>query len=275
MKRYGTWLILIAFVVQSTLESAAIGLKPAGGRSAAMAQASVALFDPWAIINNQAGTVSCTTLVFGIYAENRFLLNELSYQAGFILIPAKPGVAGLSFTRFGHNAYNENRAGLSFARSFGQHFHAGLQLDYSYVFFKEKSYRRSQLSFEAGIITRITRDLFLAVHVVDPVTWMAGENGGFVTENALIQMGLGYHLSDKIILAVQAEKDPVADIQFMAGFEYELSPSITFRSGVMAHPVQVTFGTGIHWNRVYMDLSAAMHQQLGWYPQVSIHYVSR
>ncbi len=268
-------MILAGLALQAFHGSGEAGLQPAGGRSAAMAHASVSLFDPWAITNNQAGMARCTTLMCGMYAENRFLLKELGYQAGFVLLPARPGVAGFSFVRFGFGAYNENRAGLSYARSFGQHFHAGVQLAYSYLFCNEKSYRYSQVSFEAGVITQITGDLFLGVHVVDPVTWMAGKHGGIHTEYALLQMGLSYLLSDKIILSVQAEKDPVADIQFMAGFEYQISPALSFRSGIRTHPVQVAFGTGTRWHKLFIDLSATMHQQLGWFPQVSLHFVTR
>lgn len=53
----------------------------------------------------------------------------------------------------------------------------------------------------------------------------------------------------------------------MAGFEYELSPLVCFRSGVMSHPVQLTFGSGIQWHRLHFDVSATMHQHLGWFPR--------
>lgn len=275
MTRLGTWMFLMVSALMALRGFAGTGSIPAGGRSAALAQASIALFDPWGILNNQAGMVSCSTLVCGIYAENRFMMKELGYQAGFLLIPARPGVAGLSFTRYGHAAYNENELGITYARSFGLHFHAGLQLTYSFIFAMEKEYRYSQAGFAAGIITQLTPDLFLALHIVDPVNWQTGKNGGIRTGNSLLQMGMAYHLSEKIVLTAQAEKEPAGSIQVMAGFEYQLSPALTFRSGIMAHPVQVSFGTGTHWKRLFIDLSATMHQQLGWFPQVSLRFVAR
>jgi hypothetical protein len=275
MTARGIWAILLGIVLQNFSGSAAAGFQPSGGRSAAMANASVTLFDPWGIINNQAGIVNCSTLVFGIYGENRFLMKELGYQAGFILIPLKPGVAGLSFARYGYTVYNENRVGLTFARSFGDHFHSGIQLVYNYCYFNEKRYRLNQVTFEAGFITQINRDLCLALHVTDPLTLTAGKQPAFTSRYALIQLGASLQLSDRIILLFQAEKDLASDLQFMAGFEYRLSPLVSFRSGFTAHPVQLTFGTGTQWNKLIIDVAATMHQQLGWFPQVSLHFIAR
>ena len=252
------------------------GFQPAGGRSAAMAHASATLFDPWGIINNQAGIAKCTSLTIGIHGENRFLMKELGYQAGYVLVPAKHlGVAGLSFTRFGYSAFTTNRAGLTVARSFGENVHCGLQLVCEFNQLREKAYRQKQVTFEAGIIASISRNLCLALHIIDPLTLVGGEQNGFTARHGLLQMGTSLNLSDRIILVLQAEKAIVGEPRFMAGFEYRLSHLACFRTGVMSHPVQLTFGSGIQWHQLFIDIAASMHQHLGWFPQVSLHYVPK
>jgi hypothetical protein len=268
--------MLMGSVLLAVQGSAGSGFQPAGGRSAAMAHASAALFDPWGIINNQAGIVSCTSLTIGIHGENRFLMKELGYQAGFVLVPLKHmGVGGLSFTRFGYSAFSSNRAGLTLARSFGENFHCGLQLVCEFSQFRGKGYRQKRVSFEAGMIARISRDLCLALHITDPLTFVAGEEKRFTYREGLLQMATSLEISDRIILVLQAEKEIISEPRFMAGFEYKLSHLVCFRSGVMSYPVQLTFGSGIQWHRLFIDVAASMHQQLGWFPQVSLHYISK
>lgn len=276
MSVWGRWAVLLGIGLLTVQGSAGIGFQPAGGRSAAMAHASAALFDPWGIINNQAGIVRCTSLTIGIHGENRFLMKELGYQAGFVLVPSKHlGVAGLSFTRFGYSVFSTNRAGLTLARSFGENFHCGLQLVCEFSQFREKGYRQKRVSFEAGMIARINRDLCLALHIIDPLTFVAGEKNGFTSRDGLLQIGSSLEISERISLVIQAEKELISEPRFMAGFEYRLSHLVCFRSGVMSRPVQLTFGSGIQWHRLFIDVAASMHQQLGWFPQVSLHYISR
>ncbi len=276
MRSWGQWAVLTGIVLLAVQMVSGTGFQPAGGRSAAMAHASAALFDPWGIINNQAGIVQCTSLTIGIHAENRFLMKELGCQAGFVLVPAKHlGVAGLSFIRFGYSAFSTNRAGLTLARSFGENVHCGLQLVGEFTQLREKAYRQKRVSFEAGIIATISRNLFLALHIIDPLTFVAGEKNGFTSRDGLLQLGTSMNLSDRVILVLQAEKALIGEPRFMAGFEYRLSHLACVRSGIMSHPVQLTFGSGIQWHRLVIDIAASMHQHLGWFPQVSLHYVAK
>lgn len=273
MKGKEGWVIVAVIMLLAVQRSAATGFQPAGGRPAALAHASAALFDPWGIINNQAGIAKCTNLAIGFYGENRFLMKELGCQAGFVIVPLNHrGVTGISFTRFGYSACSLNRTGLTFARSFGEHVHSGIQLVYEFSHFREKGYGQQRVSFEAGVIASVGHDLLLALHIIDPLTFVTGEGNGFTSRDGLLQMGVSLEISDRILLVFQAEKNLISDPRFMAGFEYELSPLVCFRSGVMSHPVQLTFGSGIQWHRLHLDVSATMHQHLGWFPQVSILY---
>lgn len=246
---------------------------PAGSRSAAVAHASVALSDPWSILNNQAGMASMRFLACGVYAENRYLLKELGYQAGFILLPARPGILGLSFSRFGFQAFNENRMGLAFARSFGHRFSIGIQMKYAIILPAELVGRNNYVSFEAGMNYHITPDLVLGMHLSDPLVLFVKDKTGVDFQMTRIRMGLSYFISGRVTLVVEGNKNLDDPMSIRAGMEYSLSRSVCFRSGLMTNPVQVTFGTGYVLGRIVIDFSAAIHQQLGWYPQLSVHFV--
>ena len=104
---------------------------PAGARSSAMGNASATQQDVWASFHNQAGLAFLKETVIGVSHEQRFMLNELSLNgAAFALPTKKNGTFALSVSYFGYKLYNEQKAGLAYAKSFGDKFSAGVQIDY-------------------------------------------------------------------------------------------------------------------------------------------------
>ena len=62
---------------------------PLGARSAALGGASVTLTDLWSTQNNQAGLAKLDTIEVGVYAQRKFLLPQLGYNAFAGAIPIK------------------------------------------------------------------------------------------------------------------------------------------------------------------------------------------
>jgi len=185
------WIIIIASI-SLNYSFAANDNTPAGARSAGIGNASVALYDFWAIQNNQAGLSQINNISAGFYFENRFLIKDLGLCFGAFVLPTKSGVFGLSLKYFGNKLYNETKAGLAYSKSFGEHFSAGIQLDYFSTSIGENYGSKNLISFEAGIITKINDDLNVAVHVFNPIRIKFND---YNNERIPTILKFGYHIN--------------------------------------------------------------------------------
>lgn len=255
---------------------------PIGGRSAAMANSSVTLSDFWSVQNNQAGLADFSHMAVGLYYENRFMVKELSLRSGAFVLPTKSGVFGLSYNYFGYSMYNEQKIGLAYARAFGQHFSMGLQLDYLSTRIAEDYGSNNTFTFELGIRTKISEGFVLAAHVFNPIG-VKIENEYNEKVPTIFKLGLSYTLSDKLLFALETEKDLVYKPLIRGGIEYEIVEQAIVRIGYSTLPATTgsenfsisslyTFGFGLNLNKLQIDFSSSIHQTLGWSPQISIQY---
>ncbi len=244
---------------------------PIGGAPAGMSNATVTLNDFWSINNNQAGLTGVKNLSAGIYYENHFGLKDLGLKAGAIVLPTKSGVFGLSTTYFGYTQYNENKIGLAYAKSFGTKFSVGVQLDYLSTHIAENYGNSSTVAAEIGLRYKINKNLVIGTHVFNPTR---AKVASYNDERAptIVKLGLSYLFSDKVILAVESDKDIQYDPVFKAGIEYHPIKALYFRTGISTNPVLNSFGFGIEQANFNLDFAASYHQTLGFTPQVSLIY---
>ena len=253
-----------------------------GGRSAALANSSVTLNDFWSVHNNQAGLAYFEHIAVGFYYENRFMVKELGLRAGAFVLPTKSGVFGLNYNYFGYTKYNEQKIGLAYARSFGEYFSMGLQLDYLSTRIAEDYGSKNTFTFELGIRTKLSESFVIAAHVYNPIG-VKIEDEYNERIPTIFKLGLSYKLSDKLLLAIETEKDLVYKPLIRGGIEYEIVEQAIVRIGYSTLPSTTgsqnfsisslyAFGFGLNLNRLKIDFSSTIHQTLGWSPQFSISY---
>ena len=242
-----------------------------GGRSAGMANSSVTLNDLWAIHNNQAGLAEIRSISAGIYYENLYGLKELGLNAGAFVIPTKSGVFGLSLSYFGYSQYNENKLGLAYAKSFGNKFSVGIQLDYLSTHIAENYGNTSAIAAEIGLQYKINKKIKIGVHAYNPTkTKITDYNDERVP--TIFRLGLSYLFSEKLIVAIETEKDIKYKPAFKAGVEYHAVKQFYFRAGISTNPILNSFGFGLEFKNFNLDFATTYHQVLGFTPQVSITF---
>ncbi|MGZ4033447.1 MAG: hypothetical protein ACXVP4_01175, partial [Bacteroidia bacterium] len=245
---------------------------PVGARSAAMGNASVSLSDVWSAQQNQAGLGFVRNFSAGAYYENRFSLKELSIKGAVAALPVKSGTFGLCITNFGYSLYNENKYSLSFSKAFGDKLSAGIAMDYLVTKIAEGYGTRGVLAAEAGIQARPVKGLSIGVHVFNPTrSKQANYNDERIP--TIIRLGADYNFSNKVILAVETEKDIAKKAIFKAGLEYKVVKEFYLRVGISTNPSLGSFGFGINLKNFKIDLSASYHQTLGFSPQLGLSYI--
>ena len=265
-------LFLILGILFSVTGNSANDNYPEGGRSSAMAGASVALIDFWALQNNQAGLAFLDKFSAGVYFENRFLVKELSLNAASVVLPTRSGVFGLNVSYFGYSKFNDCKVGLAYARSFGDVLAFGLQLDYLRTSIAENYGSKGVVSFELGIMSKITKNLTVGAHVYNPARVKIAE---YSDERipTIIRLGASYKIAGNFILCLEAEKDIDFPAVLKAGFEYKIIEKIFVRCGVASNPSLYSFGFGLNFKKLKIDFSSTIHQVLGYSPQISLIYI--
>lgn len=244
---------------------------PIGARSSAMGNASVSFSDVWSAHHNQAGLGFLKETSAGVYYENRFLLKEISVKGGAVVLPIKAGSFGLCITNFGYSQYNENKFSLSFAKSFGEKFSAAIAMDYLTTKIAEGYGSKGVLAAEAGFIAKPIKGLSIGAHVFNPTRSKISE---YDDERlpTIIRLGADYNFSDKVTLAVEAQKDIKYKAEFKAGIEYKAVKELYLRIGISTNPALSSFGFGLNLKNLKIDLSASYHQTLGISPQLGLSY---
>ncbi|HDO28187.1 MAG TPA: hypothetical protein ENH02_08740 [Bacteroidetes bacterium] len=265
------YVLLLLSIFLLTNRSAAGGdIFPIGARQAGMGRTSVAITDFWNIQNNQAGIALIDKYSAGIYYESRFLINRLSTKDVAVVVPTGIGVLGATFNYFGYELYNEMKIGLVYARSFSPWFRMGLQLDYLITTLGDNYGSTGNVTFELGIQSDVAKNLTIGAWVYNPIqVKLADYNNEKIP--AIFRLGLSWQILKGFIANVEAEKNTnIAPILVRAGLEYGFNGKFFIRGGFSTQQEIFSMGFGMKIKFLRFDISAVMHQTLGFSPQSSL-----
>jgi hypothetical protein len=243
----------------------------AGARGAAMGNASVTFYDINSAFSNQAGLAFLDDVCFTAYGERRFMAEGLnSYLFAAALPNDKIGTFGLAVNYFGFKDYNEQKIGLAYARKLAKNFSMGVQLDYLGTRIPNYGSANS-VTVEIGILAKLSDKVTLGAHTYNPIHSKVG-----LTDRlpSLVNIGLAYNPSKKVMLSAQLEKD-IYDHPFVGrvGLEYRPVEALSLRGGIVAAQfAMASFGLGVNVQSLRIDFATSYHQILGFTPSLSISY---
>ena len=255
---------------------------PAGGRGAALGNASTALVDFWSLQNNQAGLASLDQMAASVFYQNRYLVNELGSRGIGFILPTQAGVIGLQIQKFGYAAYNENKVGLAFGKKLGNDFSLGVQLDYLNYRITGDYGNKGLLTFEIGAMKTLNENLIIAAHLFNPLQ-VKIEHEYDERLPAVFKLGIGWSVSKELLLLLETEKDINFKPLIRGGLEYKAGDVAFARIGFSTLPARTgsdkinvasvySFGFGLELSQFRIDFGTSVHQVLGWSPAISFVY---
>ncbi len=243
-----------------------------GARSAGMGKCSVALSGLWSIQNNQAGFALTDKITAGISYNSRFMSGNMSTKSMALLVPVKYGVTGISVEYYGYSLYNRLKAGLAYAKSFGQRLRIGLQIDYLRTALGDNYGNRDGVTFELGLQGDLSQNLTLAVWTYNPFMIKLAD---YADERipSVYKIGMDYRFSPALLTTLEAEKrSDWQPVVLRGGLEYAIRQKFFLRAGFGTAREIFSMGFGMHFTRLQMDLAAVMHQSLGFSPVMSLSF---
>ena len=178
---------------------------------------------------------------WAVGAATRTGLSDLSEIAGAVhlRLPWKDQV-GIGLQHTGIDGYSEQRISFSYARRLFEKLNAALQFDLNRNVAEEYDdiYVASwSVSFHAPLM----KELSMSAWLYNPLG-----TESVLDLPSMTRIGILYEPSEKIGIAVEAEKDWRQDLRFKAGINYHLHERISVRWGIGTKPSLVH--AGITWN---------------------------
>ncbi|MFT5859398.1 MAG: hypothetical protein ACI865_001499 [Flavobacteriaceae bacterium] len=265
--------LLILLCGVFTLTSFGQGWVPMGARSMSMANASTTLNDVWGFHHNPAALADIETVTAGVSYENRFLLRELQSQGFAVAIPLSVGVLSVGGQTYGYSQYRSYKGGLGYSMQLAEKLYAGVQLNYLGLQLPDNYGSKSSLSAEAGIYAKFTDNwkIGFSVYNMGRAKLADFEDDRFST---VMRIGTAYTFSEKVIVAVDLEKNLDYPLRFKMGVEYEVVDNFFLRGGMATNPVELTFGFGYKLRQIQLGIGSAYHQTLGWSPHFALIFQS-
>lgn len=241
----------------------------AGARWAGMGHTGVAASDLLGSASNQAGLAFMEQSAAGLSTQRSFFVDGVDRHVATAALVTNSGTFALQARYFGYTAYNEQIIGLAYARKLSKYFSIGVQFDYLGLKISEYG-STNAFTVEAGLQYQLNKELRIGAHVYNPIQVTIGELEEPVP--SIFSLGLNYQPSDKVVIALEGEKDFNYPLNIKGGIEYAFSDWFWLRLGTTTQPVLFTSGVGFKFNQLHIDIATSIHSYLGVTPMASLHY---
>lgn len=248
------------------------GWQPVGARSMSLANSTVAVADVWSFHHNPAGLAFVDQTSAGLSYENRFLLKELQTQGAVVAHPLKVGVISLGAQLYGYRVYRTTRIGLGYSMKLSERFSVGVQLNYQGLRIENYD-SKSTVTAEFGFLAKVNEKIAIGFSLMNMGRSRLSDfqDDRFST---FMRLGLQYHISEKVSVFMEAEKEVESKLRWKGGLEYQLIDDFFIRVGGASNPMEITFGIGYQFiNALKIDLGSAWQQHLGWSPHFGLTYI--
>jgi hypothetical protein len=227
--------------------------------------------DAFSFTSNQAALAQVKTGGIGVFGERRFLLAQNSnYGIAATFATKNKGNFGVQVNYTGFANFNEQKAGIAYARSLGSKIDVGVQ--FNYYGYKIPAYNNgSTINFEIGAIAHVSEKLNVGVHVYNPV---GGKLYKITDEKlaAAYKFGVGYDASDNFFVSTEIVKEENQPLNVIGGVQYHFKKQFFVRAGFRSDNNTGYAGAGFLYKNLRIDVASSFHPQLGISPGLLLIY---
>lgn len=242
-----------------------------GARAMGFGYASTLLQDEWSVMNNIGGlaSIQSSTASFSFHSYPGF--KPFNRVACVIASPlGSHGVIGGGIYRFGDELYHEQVASIGFGSRFGL---ASLGIKVNYIQYHAEGYGTAgAFTMNFGGIAKLSKKVSVGAYMTNINQPVITRDGESETVPARMALGLGFHPSDKALIAAEVEKDLDHKSVFKLGTEYQFYKKFVARSGFNLNPDAAFVGVGFKPRVLHLDYALQYHLQLGVSHQASVSY---
>ena len=268
------WLTFLLLISPILIFGQAIQAPPAvGAKMAGLGQAYTAVRgDFWSLFKNPAGIAGIQSAQLGIYAEQRYFLEELTYGSAGLVIPfLEEQAIGLQVGSFGFEAYRENHASFTYAIEIFDIVSIGAKANYANVNITD--YGSSSTFFlDIGLNAAINQELSIGFYAFN-ANRASLQTQSFEEElPMIIATGISYLPTEKVMFVIDIQKELESEVSFRGGIDYGIADFLFARLGVSTEPLIWSGGFGLIFDNFFLDAALTHHERLGYSPHLSLSY---
>jgi hypothetical protein len=247
----------------------------AGGRSNALADASLGLKDVWAVHNNPSQLAQLQHFGAGIWAERRFNLKELSsgaFTTAFPIQKGKGGTLGAGLYIFGGTPYyQQQKYTLAYGLKLNQTISVGLGLHFLHTKIAEPYGVNNAMLGDVSLLYKLNpkTDISLLFWNVSPPKITQNPNER-LPQN--IRFGANHQLSKNVLLVGEVAHELKQKTSVKIGVEYKPSDKIELQAGFHTQAIAYTFGAGFYHKNIKIHLGFGVYSALGSTPNITLQY---
>ncbi len=235
-----------------------------GARHGALAYATPALRDEWALWSNPAGLSRTTQFVFSGSVEHNKNLPGADRKAITITCPLLSGGVGVGINQFGNDTYNEHLIAVGFGHQLGI---AALGIRVDLIQFRTSGNTFTLAGIAFGGIADIHERFSVGA-------WASNINQPKLPDGQMlpVRMVVGplFRPVEGVLIVMAIEKDMTYDASCRAGLEYRIHKKFFARSGFRMFPSSAHFGIGFITSRLKVDYALQFNRANNYGHQLSL-----
>jgi hypothetical protein len=259
----------LLFACFSVLVQAQSVRQPIAARYIGLGAYSKNFADAYSFTQNQAALANIKSTSAAVYAERRFLVQELNMYSAIVALPTRSGNFAVQADYFGFKNFNETQVGLAYGRSLGDKLDIGVKFNYYGIRIPVYG-NASAVNFEAGALLHLTEKITAGVHVFNPVGGKLGKNENEEKLASAYKVGLGYEASSKFFISTEVVKQEDQEVNVNVGFQYNFLKEFLLRGGIATATNNSYVGVGLTVKQFRLDVAASYHPQLGFTPGILV-----
>ncbi len=217
----------------------------------------------WNLFYNPAGLAGIDKFSAGVFYRSPFLIDKIAHRGLAVAIPlGTAATSGIGVVQYGYELYRDQQLCLALSRLFGGAVAAGVRFDYFNEKFGGDYQGTSCLTGAAGIIAKLTPDLFLGVNVFNPQK----SKQGYEKKPASVSAGLKWAFGETAAIHADFMKASELKSQLSAGIRYSISKKFELMAGLSSGVERCYFGYRFSAGRLRIGMSSGYHGQLGFSP---------
>lgn len=245
------------------------GINELGAKPASMGYAYSTIEDRWAVFNNPGGIGNLRETSAIAAFQNRYNISGLNSLGAAFVTKLPTGALGTSLYRFGNDLYNEQIASLIYGNKFGI---ASLGLRVNYLQYTlEGLGSKGIFTFDFGGTATITEFIKFGAYIRNISQTQISEINDQRAPTVLYA-GISFNPSEKLMLAIETEKDVDLDPIMKVGLEYQFLKKFYGRTGIKTNDLINYFGLGFLTPNLAIDYTLSFDSTLGTSHQASLSY---
>lgn len=202
--------------------------------------------------------------------QNKFLIKEVNFTNGILIIPTNHGGFSISTSIFGNNNFQQSKISFGYGRSLGRSIEMGIAFHNFKVYIPQYN-NLSLFTNELGLILHLDDKITVGLAAFNPLN----AKFKYPVNSALssrYRTGLGYRLSEDLLFSFELIKEESRKPGFSPGINYNFHHKFYFSTAFSFPEAKMFIAAGVHLKNIRINATMENHPVLGLSPGITCFF---